>query len=294
MDEMNLDNNEENELFLDYFLMASQTARLSLKLIEQKKLLRDYQQEIKRLKEESGGAHNLVEDCESLAQFFTGIAELKNARQELTKFTNQQEFEKNKQVLLTKANEAISGLQMRTSNNSSIGGVCIIWADFAKNFNSILNDFRRDLEMLKSDIEKVPYHEAKELQKLLIEEKSLKNEIEENERKARNEPDENKRKQFIFLVDQAKNQLKKCLERRKQLKTGRLGDDFDPDKHINDFLQKLEDKLSGKNKPQRPTRTPNRTPTSPNDPFEPDNVNLPDSDFIPSVNHEPQSFFTKH
>jgi len=45
----------------------------------------------------------------------------------------------------------------------------------------------------------------KELQKLLSDERKLKNEIEENERKARNEPDENKKNQFIFLAGQAKD-----------------------------------------------------------------------------------------
>jgi len=44
-----------------------------------------------------GGAHNLEEDCERLASFFTEIKELKNARNKLIKFDNQQEFERNKQ-----------------------------------------------------------------------------------------------------------------------------------------------------------------------------------------------------
>jgi hypothetical protein len=68
----------------------------------------------------------------------------------------------------------------------------------------MINDFRQDLELLKKNIENIPYNEAKELQKLLIEERNLKNEIEENERRARNETDENKKRQFIFLADEAK------------------------------------------------------------------------------------------
>jgi hypothetical protein len=52
------------------------------------------------------------------------------------------------------------------------------------------------------------------------------------------------------------------LERKKQLKTARLGDNFNPDQHINDFLKAVENKLSSRNRPQRPTRTsnPNQPP----------------------------------
>lgn len=202
-----------------------------------------------------GGTHNLKEDCETLAKFFTSITELRNCRKELINFSNQQEFNDNKQDLLNKVDNTLSGLQVRTSNNSSIGGVCIIWADFKKDFESILEDFHKDLELLKKNIENVEYNEAKELLKLNVEERELKSQIEENERKARNEPDDNKRKQYILLVDEAKADLKKLLERKQKLKTARLGDNFNPDQHIDDFLKSVENKLSGRNKPPRTTRT---------------------------------------
>jgi len=209
-----------------------------------------------------GAAHNLVEDCEKLAEFFGGITELRNCRKELLTFNNQEEFNKSKQALLEKVNEAINNLQMRTSNNSSIGGVCIIWESFADHFNKIINDFRNEVERLKNDIENVAYNEAKELQKLLSDERKLQKEIEENERKARNEPDENKKRQFIFLAGQAKDKWKKLLERKKQLKTARLGDDFNPDQHIDDFLKAIENKLSGKNRPPRTRTNPQQQSTS--------------------------------
>ena len=201
-----------------------------------------------------GAAHNFQEDCEKLAEFFSSITELKNARKELLTFNNQDEFVNNKQSLLEKVNEAINGLQMKTSSNSSIAGVCIIWEDFSDKLSLIIGDFRKDLELLKTDIERVEYNEAKELQKLLSDERKLQKEIEENERKARNEPDDNKRKQFIFLAGQAKDKWKKLLERKIQLKTARLGDDFNPDSHIDDFLKVVENKL---NRPARPTKTTN-------------------------------------
>lgn len=208
-----------------------------------------------------GAAHNLAEDCQRLSEFFTGIVELRNSRQELIKFSNQQEFDSDKQKLLAKVDNALNGLQMRTSGNSSIAGVCIIWADFGDYFGKIIENFRKEIERLKTDIERVPYNEMKELQKLLSDERKLQKEIEENERKARNETDDNKKNQFIFLAGQAKDKWKKLLERKKQLKTARLGDNFNPDSHIDDFLKAVENKLSGKNRPSRPTRT-----TNPNQP----------------------------
>jgi hypothetical protein len=90
-----------------------------------------------------GSAHNLAEDCEKLSKFFDGIAELRNSRQELVKFNNQKEFEKNKKALLAKTDEAIKGLNMKTSNSTSIGGVCCIWGDFADRLKTILENFRR-------------------------------------------------------------------------------------------------------------------------------------------------------
>ncbi|WNE40199.1 MAG: hypothetical protein GBAus27B_000266 [Mycoplasmataceae bacterium] len=245
-----------------------------------------------------GGAHNLKEDCEKLSKFFDGIAELRNTRQELVKFINQKEFEQNKKALLTKTDNAIKGLNMKTSNTTSIGGVCCIWSDFKSHFDTQITNFRNEVERLKADIERVPYNEAKELQKLLSEERKLVKEIEENERKARNEPDENKRKQFIFLANEAKNKWKKLLERKSQLKTARLGDNFNPDQHINDFFQKLEEKLN------RPLPTGNRSyqPTNPNGGssnsttfnYDPE-INFPEAEFIPANdNQEPQSFLEKH
>ncbi|CAI2184644.1 4130_t:CDS:2, partial [Funneliformis geosporum] len=175
-----------------------------------------------RYKRDAGLAHNLKEDCQTLARFFDDVTELKNAKVKLTTFNNQEEFENNKQSLLNKVNQALSGLQMKTGD-----------------------DFRREVEALKVDIERVAYSEAKELQKLNQEERKLQKEIEENERKAR--------------------------EKKKQLKSSNLGDNFSPDKHINDFMQAIKDKLD--NKPPRRKKQP----TSPN------NVNLPGGSTSPNT-----------
>lgn len=237
-----------------------------------------------------GGAHNLREDCETLGKLFDGITELKNTRQELTKFDNQEEFEKSKQNLLNKTNQAINNLKMNTGGSTSVGGVCIIWDDFESYVNTIVDDFRREIESLKRDIERVSYNEAKELQKLNREERKLQKEIEENEKKAQNETDPEKKKKFMFLASQAKEKWKKVLERKKQLKSSSLGDNFNPDKYIADFIQGIEDKL--KNKPPRNPRQPNRhggsgnggpNSTTPN-PFDP----------FQSDSKTPSNFFQTH
>ena len=239
-----------------------------------------------------GAAHNLQEDCQRLAKFFTNIVELRNSRKELMSFNNQEEFEKNKQNLLSKTTNAINGLNMKTSNNTSIGGVCIIWADFADNFNSIVDNFRKDLELLKKNIESVPYNEIKELQKLLSDERKLQKEIEENERKARNEPDPDKKKKFLFFANEAKDKWKKILARKKELKSSRLGDDFNPDSHIDNFLQAVENKLTGKNKPARPNRPSTNTNNSNSNNFS--SPNSPNNSSPLTNNHQEKPFFQNY
>ncbi|CAG8623187.1 825_t:CDS:2, partial [Diversispora eburnea] len=113
---------------------------------------------------EYGGAHNSREDCQTLAKFFEDISGLRNAQKDLINFNSREEFESNKQTLLNKTNQAISGLNMKTGD-----------------------DFRKDVESLKRDIENSQYEEAQELALIEQKEGELKQEIEENERKAANE-----------------------------------------------------------------------------------------------------------
>ena len=80
---------------------------------------------------EWGGAHNLQEDCQTLGKLFDGITELKNTRQELTKFDNQQKFEKSKQNLFNKTSQAISNLKMNTGGSTpNIRGGVLYWMVF--------------------------------------------------------------------------------------------------------------------------------------------------------------------
>ena len=214
-----------------------------------------------------GGAHNLKEDCQLLAKFFDKITELKNAKSRIIKFDSQEEFEKNKQELTRQCQEAINGLQVRTGASTSIGGVCIIWGDYAEHLEGLISAFRRDLESLSGEIGRIPYDVGKKLKKLKIEEKNLKRTIEENLKRANLEKDPQKKRKLLILVDEDRKKLQTNYEEQKKI---RIGEDFDPDKSIEEFIKGIEDKLAGRNKPRNPSG----------------NKNFPDPWFPPNPNHQ--------
>ena len=77
-----------------------------------------------------GAAHNLKEDCETLAEFFAGITELRNARKELIRFNNQDEFERNKQALLgTKHSQTVIAQFSSLATTRNAGN---LWASAAR------------------------------------------------------------------------------------------------------------------------------------------------------------------
>lgn len=209
-----------------------------------------------------GANHNLKEDCQLLASFFSKITDLKNTKNKITKFENQEEFEKNKQELVKQCQGAINGLQVRTGNSSSIGGVCIIWADYSEHLDNLINNFRRDLESLSGEVSRITYDVAKKLRKLQVEEKIIKRQIEENLQRAQNEQDPNKKAKLLILVEDDKKKLQTNLEEQKKI---RVGENFNPDSYIEEFLKGVVDKLAGRN----------RTPRDPREPT--DNINLPGS-----------------
>lgn len=206
-----------------------------------------------------GGTHNLKEDCQKLVKFFDEIVQLRHVRKDLLNFTSEEEFEKVREDLIVKIDKIITNLSPERDSRDYIAGVCCIWNDFDDVLKGSLNNFHSAAVLLKKDIEKTPYNEIKELKKLEVEAKNLQKEIEENERKARNETDPDKKKHLIFFIDEAKEKLKKNLERKKQLKSSGLGDNFNPDQYINEFFTALEDKLTGKSRPSQVTRNPNNS-----------------------------------
>ncbi|CAG8584316.1 9109_t:CDS:2 [Paraglomus brasilianum] len=181
---------------------------------------------VKECKELLSGAHNLQEDCQTLAKFFTKTSELKNTKRKLSSFENKEDFENLKQDLISQCNTSIAGLQTQTGANTSVGGVCIIWDDFVDHLKSILDDARSEIEKLKRDIERTTYDVARKLKRLKLEEKSLQKSIEENMKRAQNEKDPEKKRRFLILVDDDKKKLANNLEEQKKI---RIGDNLNID-----------------------------------------------------------------
>jgi len=72
-----------------------------------------------------------------------------------------------------------------------------------------------------------------------------------------------------------------------------LGDDFNPDQHIDDFLKAVKNKL---NKPARPTKTsnPNQQPTIFDNQAD-SSSNSSSNNYLPANNNqEPKSFIEKY
>ncbi|CAG8602441.1 4922_t:CDS:2, partial [Paraglomus brasilianum] len=147
---------------------------------------------------------------------------------------------------------------VRTGASTSVGGVCIIWADYAGHLDGLISAFRRDLESLSGEIDRIPYDVGKKLKKLKIEEKNLKRTIEENLKRANLEKDPDKKRKLLILVDEDKKKLQANYEEQKKIK---IGENFDPEKSIEEFINGIEEKLSGRSNPSRNPRTPNSNPT---------------------------------
>lgn len=224
-----------------------------------------------------GASHNLKEDCQLLASFFTKISELQDVKKKLTQFENQEEFETKKQNLSRQCQEAIARLRVNTGAATSFGGVCIIWGDYASHLDGIMSAFRRELESLSGDISRTPYNVAKKLKKLQLEEKNLKRTIEENLKRAAMEKDSEKKRKLLILVEEDKKKLQANLEEQAKI---RIGENFNPDRYIEEFIKGIEDKLAGRDRSRSGGSGDKRSPKSPN-PNNPDNNNGGSGESLP-------------
>jgi len=215
-----------------------------------------------------GGSHNLREDCQVLANFFTKISGLKEVKKKLTQFENQEEFETKKQDLSRQCQEAINGLQVSTGAATSVGGVCCIWGSYTEHLDGLISTFRRELESLSGDIGRTPYNVAKKLKKLQLEEKNLKRAIEENLKRAAMEKDPEKKKKILILVEEDKKKFQANLAEQAKI---RIGENFDPDTYIEDFLKGVEDKLAGRERRGGRGSGNWKKPRDPSNPY-PDNA----------------------
>jgi hypothetical protein len=234
---------------------------------------------------EWGGSHNLREDCETLARLFDKLTNLKEVKKKLTTFANEEQFNDAKQKLIKECEQIIENLD-RQNQHDYIAGICIIWSDFKSHIDDLKTGFVGTVNTLKRDIEKVHYDEAKELKALEIEESQIKQEIEDNERKAANETDPTKKHQFFILVDEGKAKWKKIIEKKKKLKISGLGENYDSDKFIENFIQGIKDKIGGNKPPRNPFKTPDDD--EPDTPSKPKGKSPnPLDPFVPNPNQNP-------
>ena len=72
----------------------------------------------------------------------------------------------------------------------------------------------------------------------------------------------------MILVDEDKKKLQANYEEQKKIN---IGGNFDPEKSIEDFINGIEEKLSGRNKPPKRPDNPfdNKDPNNPPDPKKP-------------------------
>lgn len=248
-----------------------------------------------------GGSHNLREDCGTLAKGFEKMESLdgKQITDELTNTANKGEFDFKKSTLLQKINEISSGLQARTGYSSSMFGVCIIWADQAMSpyVENKMQDCRRSLENLKSQLGTETYQWVEELKRLELEIRQIEQKMKENQQKALRETDPIKKQALIAEIE-SDGKLLQQKYREHQEHSNKFR--FDPSKHVSDMINGMKKAIERSNKggsggsggnPNKP-----RKPNVPNDPFGGSNNgnrsnNLPDgndSNRTPRKRNQPE------
>jgi hypothetical protein len=195
-----------------------------------------------------GGSHNLREDCETLAKSFNKMETLGEIKKELEKCTSKDEYETKKTNYIRKCEETLRGLQTQTSASSSMFGICIVWSHEAmdKHVASKLEVCRQGLEKLKGDLERESYKWVQEIKQLKLEQKQIQKRMEENKKKAADKNlDPAERALLMQLMEDDGKKLKSNLEKQKSI--GKKFN-FDPDKYVEDLLEKMKKAVEKSNK----------------------------------------------
>ena len=188
-----------------------------------------------------GGKHNLTKDCETIAQGFSKLEELKVVEKELQKCTSEQEFNATKSRLARQAEEIERGLQVRTGAASSMFGICIIWADYDTFLESKLRPLRSELNRLKGNINNQQYKYYEEIKLLKLEQKQIENRMKENKRKAQSEKDPDKKALLLQMIEDDGKLLEDNLKKQKAIPASNLK--FDPDKYVSDLIESMKEAI---------------------------------------------------
>ena len=154
-----------------------------------------------------GGSHNLLQDCQQLANFANSTATINNDIQEMTLSTDEQTFNSRKQQLISKLQENIN--KCNVTSSSSLASVCIIWNYFFGFVKGFAEGFRQKLQQQLTQLQSIEPIHQKEILRIEAEIKEAESKYQENFAKAERETDPAKKAKFMALANEALDEVTK-------------------------------------------------------------------------------------
>ena len=191
-----------------------------------------------------GASHNLHEDCQTLANAFNKIDSLGEIKKELQNCSSKEEYDAKKENFIRKAEEAETGLQIKTRKSSSMFGICIVWehVDTSNYVESKAKLCREEIKKIKLELKSSSYRWVQEIKQLKLEETQIRQKMKENERKAQSEKDPTQKALLLQMIEDDGKKLKKNLEKQKELSKKF---NFDPGKRVDDLIKSMKEAIEG-------------------------------------------------
>ena len=133
---------------------------------------------------------------------------------------------------------------------------------------SKLQECRRSLEQLKSQLGAEKYQYIEELRLLKLEQKQIEARMAENKRKAMNEKDPSKKAALLLLIEEDGKKLEENFRKQKAIPTSKIN--FNPSEHVRRIMEGVRRALAekgGRSSGGSGSGGNRRNPNSPNDPF---------------------------
>jgi hypothetical protein len=175
----------------------------------------------------------------------------------------------------------MGGLQIKTSNSSSMFGICCIWADYSDFIDSKLKPLRNEVKQLQEKISKSEYKFFTELKTLKLEQRQIEQRMKDNKQKATNEKDSAKKALLLQLIEEDGKQLETNLRKQKEIPTSNLK--FEPDKYVNDLVSAMKEAIEkkGNNPTSSNPKQPGNT-TNPNNSDSEDDIFTEEEKTVPN------------
>ena len=136
--------------------------------------------------------------------------------------------------------------------------------------DSKLQECRRSLEQLKSQLGAEKYQYVEELRLLKLEQKQIEARMAENKRKVEREKDPSKKAALLLLIEEDGKKLEENFRKQKAIPTSKIN--FNPSEHVKRIMEGIRRALAERG--GRPSGGSSgssggnrRNPTNPNDPF---------------------------